>query len=190
MNTDVIIALISGVFGSGLISIIATAVINRRTKEREAKLEAEKKQVPDWFEQFRANEKKWYEEEVKPGREQMKEFEANLESFAKESREADAKLAQKLDMFMTVYGNNKAVDCRKYLLEAESTVRIRCREAAQRSTYSSARDWGFSQEWWDNILERIDGYNKYCKEHPEFPNTKCEGAIAYLKSMYAQWQSR
>lgn len=41
-----------------------------------------------------------------------------------------------------------------------------------------------SEEHFDNILEDIDLYEAYCREHPEYPNTKCLMAIENVKNSY------
>lgn len=41
-----------------------------------------------------------------------------------------------------------------------------------------------SQEHFNNILEDIDKYEKYCKDNPDYPNTKCLLAIENIKAVY------
>lgn len=41
-----------------------------------------------------------------------------------------------------------------------------------------------SEEHFDQILEDVDRYEKYCKEHPEFPNNKAVNAIDNIKRVY------
>ena len=41
-----------------------------------------------------------------------------------------------------------------------------------------------SEEHFNNILEDIDEYEKYCRTHPEYPNTKCLMAIENIKQSY------
>lgn len=41
-----------------------------------------------------------------------------------------------------------------------------------------------SKEHFDQILEDITNYERYCKEHPEFPNNKAEFAIKNIKRIY------
>lgn len=42
-----------------------------------------------------------------------------------------------------------------------------------------------SKEHFDEMLGDIDVYERYCVEHPEFPNNKCVLAIAHIKAVYA-----
>lgn len=44
------------------------------------------------------------------------------------------------------------------------------------------KNW--SKEYFDDILESIDEYDKYCDEHPEFHNNKGKLAKAFIKSEY------
>lgn len=43
-----------------------------------------------------------------------------------------------------------------------------------------------SQEHFDEILEDIDTYEKYCEGHPEYPNSKAVMAIENVKEAYKQ----
>lgn len=42
----------------------------------------------------------------------------------------------------------------------------------------------FSQEHWDSILETIDRYEKYCKDHTDFKNSKAQLSIQNIKDEY------
>ncbi len=41
-----------------------------------------------------------------------------------------------------------------------------------------------SKEHFDEILEDITEYNRYCARHPEFPNDKATISIAHIESTY------
>lgn len=41
-----------------------------------------------------------------------------------------------------------------------------------------------SKEHFDQIIEDIDKYEDYCKDHPEFPNSKAVFAIRNIKNIY------
>lgn len=43
-----------------------------------------------------------------------------------------------------------------------------------------------SKEHFDEILEDIDHYEKYCKEHEDYENNKAELAIATIREVYKQ----
>lgn len=40
------------------------------------------------------------------------------------------------------------------------------------------------QEHWEDIMKDVDKYKKYCVDHPEFPNSKADKAIAHLTETY------
>lgn len=40
------------------------------------------------------------------------------------------------------------------------------------------------QEHWEDIMNDVDKYKKYCLDHPEFPNSKADKAIAHLTDTY------
>ena len=43
-----------------------------------------------------------------------------------------------------------------------------------------------TKEHYDDILSLIDKYEKYCVDHPEFPNNKCIMAIENIKDGYKE----
>ena len=43
-----------------------------------------------------------------------------------------------------------------------------------------------TKEHFDEILSDIDIYEKYCKDHPEYPNNKAIMAIEHVKSTYQE----
>lgn len=46
------------------------------------------------------------------------------------------------------------------------------------------KDEKHSKERFDQILQYITEYQKYCDEHPEFPNEKAVLSIAYIEDVY------
>jgi len=44
----------------------------------------------------------------------------------------------------------------------------------------------FSKETWDDVIDSIDHYNLYCKEHEEFRNGKTTAATGFLNDYYAK----
>ncbi len=46
------------------------------------------------------------------------------------------------------------------------------------------RGQAHTAESFDDILEAVDAYEHYCKEHPEFENNKAVMAIANIKRVY------
>lgn len=43
-----------------------------------------------------------------------------------------------------------------------------------------------SKEHFEEVLDEIDRYRKYCADHPEFENSKSEVSIQNIKDTYAQ----
>ena len=43
-----------------------------------------------------------------------------------------------------------------------------------------------SKESFDQILQDIDRYNKYCRDHPSYENARGVAAIAHIKETYKQ----
>lgn len=43
-----------------------------------------------------------------------------------------------------------------------------------------------TEEQWNNILEDVDFYLNYCRNHPEYQNTKATAAIKHIKGMYQE----
>lgn len=41
-----------------------------------------------------------------------------------------------------------------------------------------------SEEHFDNVLEDVDAYNKYCAAHPEFENSKAVQSIRFITDVY------
>jgi len=44
----------------------------------------------------------------------------------------------------------------------------------------------FSKETWDDTIDNIDHYNRYCNGHPEFRNGKTTAATLFLNNYYAE----
>ena len=44
----------------------------------------------------------------------------------------------------------------------------------------------FSRETWDDTIETIDNYEKYCKKHEDYQNGKATVAIEFLKDTYKE----
>lgn len=46
-----------------------------------------------------------------------------------------------------------------------------------------------SESHFEDILDDIDDYEKYCESHPDFRNNRGKVAMAYIKSMYGKIKS-
>lgn len=48
------------------------------------------------------------------------------------------------------------------------------------------RDQKHTYEEFDNIIDTIDNYEKHCKTHPDYANTKATAAIKHIKEVNAE----
>lgn len=48
------------------------------------------------------------------------------------------------------------------------------------------RDIGHTQEEFFEVLAEIDAYEKYCREHPEYPNNRAVLAIENIREVYKE----
>ena len=65
--------------------------------------------------------------------------------------------------------------------EAEITA---CRQRILRFDDEVKRKEKHGEEHWDNIISDVDRYTTYCREHPEYSNTKAERAMTHLKDTF------
>ena len=61
-----------------------------------------------------------------------------------------------------------------------------CRMRILRFNDEVIRKTKHTKEHWDNILEDIDSYDKYCDDHPKYENNKAVMAIANIKRAYLE----
>lgn len=65
--------------------------------------------------------------------------------------------------------------------EAEITA---CRRRILRFDDEVRMGMKHSQEHWNNIMDDVDTYRTYCKEHPKYSNSKAEKAMAHLTDTF------
>lgn len=51
------------------------------------------------------------------------------------------------------------------------------------------RDLPFSKEMLENVLEDIDDYEKYCREHEGYKNSKAVEAIKNIREVYHEYET-
>jgi hypothetical protein len=78
-------------------------------------------------------------------------------------------LSQKLESFMAKAEENDIKTIRLRILRFDDELRLNIRH---------------SREYFDNILDDISDYQKYCKSHPDFKNEKVNHAIAHIGEAY------
>lgn len=44
----------------------------------------------------------------------------------------------------------------------------------------------FSRETWDDTIETIDNYERYCKHHDDYQNGKAKAAIEFMRETYKE----
>ena len=75
-------------------------------------------------------------------------------------------------------------DFETYVKSSEEERIRRCRQRILHFCDEILCEKGHSKEHYDEILEDIDKYEKYCNEHPQFVNNKAVMAIATIKDAY------
>lgn len=76
----------------------------------------------------------------------------------------------------------KKVD--SHIKESNSEKMTNRRQRIIQSADEIADGKRYSKERWNNLLEDVDTYLKYCNEHPEYPNSKAEDAIDFIKEQH------
>ena len=82
-----------------------------------------------------------------------------------------AQLMSKVDLLRADFEEEKAINARTRILRFADELMHEKRH---------------SKEYFDQILEDVDKYKKYCDDHPKFENSKAVASIARIKSVYAR----
>lgn len=90
---------------------------------------------------------------------------------AKRLQAAVDKIAASLNDLREEYKQGRAISARIHIITASDEVKHGVKH---------------SFEWWDQALADIDLYEKYCREHPGFMNTKAEHAIEHIKMVHLE----
>lgn len=78
-------------------------------------------------------------------------------------------LASRIDALADRLEEADAIDCRVRILNFADSIKT---------------GQLHSEESYDQVLTDIDTYEKYCQDHPKFPNNKTVISIALIKSTY------
>ena len=70
--------------------------------------------------------------------------------------------------------------------ELQEMVAVNSRARILRFGDEMMRDERHSRESWDQVIEDITKYERYCKDHPLFPNGKTVETIKFIRSNYAE----
>ena len=98
-----------------------------------------------------------------------------------EWREQSVKIQNEIKKQME--GMNKKID--NLALNSSDGMAYTWRYRILRFDDEVRHDKKHTKEHFDQILEDITSYEKYCKEHPDFPNNKAVFAISNIKDVYA-----
>lgn len=79
-------------------------------------------------------------------------------------------LTSKVDNLESALGEERAITCRVRILAFGDDVRLGIKH---------------SKDSFDQVLDDIDYYEKYCNEHPEFRNNRTVLTTARIKEVYA-----
>lgn len=75
-------------------------------------------------------------------------------------------------------------DLQEHIRKTEIERIDRARSRILRFSDEVSMERGHSEEHYDEILQDIDKYEKYCHEHPEYKNNKAVVAIGIIKDSY------
>lgn len=101
---------------------------------------------------------------------------ATIHSIKKDNQQNKNELKKSIEQISTRLDN--------HILEVEATKADERRLRILRFSDELRSGIKHSREHFDNVLEDIDRYEKYCKDNPDYPNTKCLLAIENIKSVY------
>lgn len=71
-----------------------------------------------------------------------------------------------------------------YIVESEKEQALHSRQRILVFNDEITQKKEHSKEHYEDVLLTIDEYEKYCNEHPEFPNNRCLLAIENIKNHY------
>ena len=75
-------------------------------------------------------------------------------------------------------------ELQRHIQKTEEERTDRARSRILRFSDEVSMERGHSEEHYDEILQDIDKYEKYCHEHPEYKNNKAVVAIGIIKDSY------
>ena len=86
-----------------------------------------------------------------------------------------AEIKKEIDELKVLRLQDRATDARRRILRASDEVQLGTRH---------------SREWWEQIMEDISEYEKYCLTHANYENNKAKIAIKELTECYEQRRER
>ena len=94
----------------------------------------------------------------------------------------DAKNDVTKDILRAVAETNDEVAKLKEGIREEKAIRARTQILRFKDELYNKLD--HSQEYFEQVLDDIDAYNKYCDKHPDFSNGRTKIAAEYINSEY------
>ncbi len=104
-------------------------------------------------------------------RKQSLDAQKNLTAAIKEIEKSNRDTAERLNGIITLIGENEATMSRYRILRFNDEI---------------LHDKKHTKEHFDQILDDITRYEKYCEEHPEYENNKAVLAIANIEAVYRE----
>lgn len=91
-------------------------------------------------------------------------------------RAANSELIAKVDALSDDIANMKRIEDERESVRIRMAILDFCEELY--------KDERHSKERFDQILQYITDYRKYCNDHPSFPNEKAQLSIAHIEAVY------
>jgi len=111
-----------------------------------------------------------------------KKTQESIDASNKEREKQDAKMTERMEKMQTTLDNHIRED------EDERARNKRYRILRFYDEMCENRD--HSESHFEDILDDIDEYEKYCETHPEFKNNRGRVAMEHIKESYAKIKSR
>lgn len=93
-------------------------------------------------------------------------------------------LGQRLNASTNSQLSTLRADLDKHIHEADCREASRIRERILIFSAQLGRGWRHTEEMYVDILSDIDWYEEFCKNHPEYRNSRAVSAIAHVRADY------
>lgn len=91
---------------------------------------------------------------------------------------------EKLEKGFLICSTDMRNDLREHIAKTEIERTDRARSRILRFSDEVSMEEAHSEEHYNEILEDIDKYEKYCQEHPDYKNSKAVVAIGIIRDSY------
>ena len=93
-------------------------------------------------------------------------------------------LGQRLNASTNAHLATLRADLDKHIHEADQREASRIRERILIFSAQLGRGWRHTEEMYVDILSDIDWYEVFCREHPEYRNSRAVSAIRHVRADY------